>query len=285
MDKTFRQSPLVNQVMEILSSRISKKIYPINNRLPSEIELAKELEVSRATIRRAMDLLVERGLIYRRHGIGSFVSNEPVISNPLSQFIDFREMLFAQGFVPGLVELSAKITKADPRTAKLLHIEPYTTVLETHKYFTANDEMVVYCVNHIPLWIFIDVMKPEEVLKPGVMEPILDFYEKRCGKRIEYYACTIRTELVKDCNIPYLSEHFKPNTPVIIIDEVGYSAGNQPLHHSLEYHPGNHMQFGLIRLLKYADSKEYLGNVRKAFNTLNNQFAAVDISSRLIGSD
>ena len=94
------------------------------------MDLAKEFNVSRATIRRATDLLVERGLIYRRQGIGSFVTHTPDIANPLNQFIDFREMLRKQGFRPGLAELTAKFVAPAPKVSDALDLDPLKLVLE-----------------------------------------------------------------------------------------------------------------------------------------------------------
>jgi GntR family transcriptional regulator len=270
----LRQQALAYQVLEILCSRISNKTYLPDTQLPPEIDLAEEFNVSRATIRRAMDLLVERGLISKRQGIGTFVTRPPDITNPLQQFIDFREMLRLQGFRPGLVELSAAFTEPKPKICEDLELDPNKLVLETHKYFTANDELVVYCVNHIPVWVFEDVMTHAEVVQPGVMEPILEFYEKRCGKKIEFYTCTVHAEIVKRCGLPYLSQNFKSDTPVLIVNEVGYGADNRPLHHSVEYHPGNHMQFGLIRLMEPAIATPQSEVSRRALDKLNGRISA-----------
>jgi GntR family transcriptional regulator len=275
---TFRQPALAFQVLDIIHSRISNKIYPPGSQLPPEMALAKELNVSRATIRRAMDLLVERGLIYKRHGIGTFVAHPPDISNPLNQFIDFREMFLQQGFNPGLVELSADLGEANPNVCEVLDLSPKELVLETHKYFTANDKLVVYCVNHIPNWVFKDVMSKEEVVEPGIMEPILEFYEKRCGNKIKYYSCVVHAEIIKYCGISYLSQNFKPDTPVLIVDEVGYGEDDRPLHHSIEFHPGNHMQFGLIRLMESARMVPPSTTTQKALQKLNGRISTTILS-------
>lgn len=272
----LRQSALAVQVLDIISSRISNKTYLPDTQLPPEMDLTKEFNVSRATVRRATDLLVERGLIYRRQGIGSFVSHTPDIANPLNQFIDFREMLRIQGFRPGLVELTANFVAPTLKVCGALDLDSQKPVLETHKYFTANDELVVYCVNHIPLWVFEDILTKAEVVQPGVMEPILEFYEKRCGKKIEFYTCTVHAEIVKQCGVPYLSQNFKSDTPVQIVEEIGYGVENRPLHHSIEYHPGSHMRFGLIRLMEPSVTAPQSEVTRRALDMLNSRISASD---------
>jgi GntR family transcriptional regulator len=272
--KALRQPALAHQVLDILSARISSGVYAPGSLLPPEMTLAGELEVSRATIRRAMDLLVERGLVHRRQGVGTYVARLPDISNPLNQFIDFREMMRLQGFTPGLVELSAALVEPGFDVCKTLELDPRSQVVEAHKYFTANDDMVVYCINHIPAWVFEGLISPDEIIHPGVMEPILDFYEKRCGKKISFYTCTVRADIVRNCGLPFLSQQFKPDTPVLVVDEVGHGEDNRPLHHSVEYHPGNRMQFGLIRLMGAASSYSQADALRRAFEKLNGHVSA-----------
>ena len=282
LQTTLRQPALAFQVLDILHARISNHIYTPDSQLPPEMDLAQEFNVSRATIRRAMDLLVERGLIYKRHGIGTFVAHPPDISNPLNQFIDFRKMLRLQGFRPGLVELSAHPIEANPTTCEVLNLAPKEPVLETHKYFTANDELVVYCVNHIPFWVYKDVMTQAEVVQPGIMEPILEFYEK-CGKKINYYTCVIHSEIIKYCGIAYLAQNFKADTPVLIVDEVGYGEDDRPLHHSIEYHPGNHMRFGLIRLIEPAWMVQPSTITQRALQKLNGRISKTNRGTQASG--
>lgn len=274
LQRTIRQPPLTSQVVNIISARIASRAYPPDSQLPPEMDLAAELCVSRATIRRALDLLVERGLIYRRHGIGTFVKQPPDIRDPLNQFIDFREMLRLQGYRPGLIELSTRVVEAEPIVCEVLDLAPKQRVLEVHKYFTADDELVVYCVNHIPLWVFEGSVDLAEVTQPGILEPILDFYEIRCGKKIDYYSCAVRAEIIKFCGLPFLSENFKPQTPVLIVDEIGYGQDERPLHHSIEYHPGNHMQFGLVRILESSWVNPRADVTWKALQKLNQRISS-----------
>lgn len=69
----FRRQRLYIQVAETLTEQIlSGKIHP-GEKLKTEAELCDEFGVSRATIREALGRLESRGLIARKHGIGSFV--------------------------------------------------------------------------------------------------------------------------------------------------------------------------------------------------------------------
>src|SRR3954453_23146855 len=53
--------------------RIKNREYPIDQPIPDEISLAKEFGCSRMTMKRALDLLVVEGLLYRKRGHGTFI--------------------------------------------------------------------------------------------------------------------------------------------------------------------------------------------------------------------
>lgn len=64
---------LADRVYHIMHSRIANGAYAADQRLPSENELALELDVSRPVLRAALERLRSEGLIYSRQGAGSFV--------------------------------------------------------------------------------------------------------------------------------------------------------------------------------------------------------------------
>lgn len=73
MQHTPLPAPLYHRVFGVLYQRIRQGEYPVGTALASEDSLAAELSVSKATIRKAVDELVVRGLIVRRQGKGTFV--------------------------------------------------------------------------------------------------------------------------------------------------------------------------------------------------------------------
>ena len=65
--------PLYQQLQRSLREAIQKRVLGPEDALPAERDLAEELEVSRITVRKAIDGLVQEGLLTRRHGSGTFV--------------------------------------------------------------------------------------------------------------------------------------------------------------------------------------------------------------------
>ena len=66
--------PLYQQVKQLFVERVVEGIWTPGTRLPSEIELAQEINVSQGTVRKALDALCQDNLVYRHQGRGTFVS-------------------------------------------------------------------------------------------------------------------------------------------------------------------------------------------------------------------
>ncbi len=122
-NNTLRTTPpLYQQVTDILYERIRTGVYPLGEDLPTEAQLVAELKASTHTVRHALRLLTERGLVVRRAGSGSRViatQEHTVFSysvGNLQQQLRYPESTYRQ-------ILGAEHIVADPATAQILHCE------------------------------------------------------------------------------------------------------------------------------------------------------------------
>jgi len=242
-----RQPSLASQVLDSLVEQIRSGVYPPESLLPPENALAGEFKVSRATIRSAFDRLEARGLIVRRQGIGTYVRHISNISNPLNQFLDFFDLISQNGYQPDVLQLEATLGEPSADVARDLHLGQFDPVLRVEKIFLADGSPIIYCINHIPQWVFAEVLTPAEAIRPGVTEPILEFFEKQCNQPIAYYVASVKVDLLRSCCTQKPFQKMDPLTPVLVINDIGYNSQDRPIHQSIEYHPGNRMDFKLIR--------------------------------------
>ncbi len=89
-------SPLYMQLAQKLAQAIRNDDYQPNEALPSERVLSESLSLSRVTARKAIDQLVEQGLVVRRRGSGNYIA--PRLEQPLSRLTSFSEELHQRGF-------------------------------------------------------------------------------------------------------------------------------------------------------------------------------------------
>jgi DNA-binding GntR family transcriptional regulator len=102
---------------------------------------------------------------------------------------------------------------------------------------------IIYCLNHISTGF-------ESVCLPTGGQPapaFLEFFEKTCGQPIAYFVATVRSDVLRNCCPPKIFSKLDSLTPMLLIDNIGYNSDDRPIHQSIEYHPGNQMDFKLIR--------------------------------------
>ena len=102
MEKTIDHSsviPLYHQLKEIIKEKIELGKWLPGDKIPSENELCKMYEISRNTAIKALDDLVQEGLLHRVQGKGTFVS-KPKFEQPLTGFYSFSKVLKDKGMNP-----------------------------------------------------------------------------------------------------------------------------------------------------------------------------------------
>jgi GntR family transcriptional regulator len=241
-----RNASLADQVLDVLIERIRQMIYPSGSQLPPENELATEFGVSRATVRTAISKLAARGQVVRRQGVGTFVSHLSSLSNPLNEATDFHTLITSNGYKSGERLIKADMLTPSPTLIEALNLTPDQLVLQSHKILTADGSPVIYCITSVPSWVLNAELDEPVVDYPGLTQPLYRFLERHCNQRVEYHIAKLRADIAQNCEhvveIPY-----DPLTPMLVITEVGYNVDERPVFHSLEYYPGNHMSFEIIR--------------------------------------
>src|SRR5687768_15733169 len=118
-------------------------------KLPSEGQLAKRFNVSRATVRDAVRALVEAGYVTRRRGSGSYVTERRRMPHGLDSTLSYLAMIESAGVRAGMRVLEAAFEqcRAD---AGPLQLNPGDTVLVVERVRTADDRPVIYSHDRIP---------------------------------------------------------------------------------------------------------------------------------------
>ena len=249
MDNGFpiRQPSLADQVYEIIVTGISNGTYPPGSLLPSENQLAERFSVSRPTIRAAFARLVERGYVKRQRGVGTFVADSPSIVNPLYHLLDVQERISARGFTPGFKQIESQIIEADKGLAEKLYVDEGSPTLNVKKVFTADGQPIIMFINFIPARLFEDCLTIEQALEPGITEPFFEFFSKRCGRSVKYLTSYIKPDIAKNQQLPDIFEFDDPSTPLLIIEDIGFDADDEPVFFSIEYLVGEASSFHVIR--------------------------------------
>ncbi len=136
LDETSAQ-PLYQQLQRALRGAIENGIIGPDDALPPERDLAETLGVSRITVRKAIDELVEDGLLIRKQGSGTFVSNR--VEKNFAKLTSFSEDMRARGREPRSVWLNRAEGTVTPEESLTLRSSPGTPVFRFHRIRYADD--------------------------------------------------------------------------------------------------------------------------------------------------
>jgi DNA-binding transcriptional regulator YhcF (GntR family) len=93
------EKPIFIQLAEIIEDNILKGIYAEETQIPSTTEVAVTLKVNPATVNHGVNLLVDEGIIYKKRGVGMFVS-----TGAREKILTRRKQAFYQDFLLPLME-------------------------------------------------------------------------------------------------------------------------------------------------------------------------------------
>ncbi len=156
-----------------LAALISRS--PAGARLLSEPDLAKQLGVSRATLREAMRTFETQGLIRRRQGAGTFVVGQvPVLESGLEILESLETMAHRLGLEVSVSDLQIESAFADQEHATGLGIPLAARITRVRRVIRADSRPVAFLVDTLPE----DVLKPEQ-LPESFKGSVLDFLLQR----------------------------------------------------------------------------------------------------------
>lgn len=143
-------TPLYAQLLDHFRHLIHSGQLVPGDRFPAELELAKEYGVARITVRRAIEELVQEGLLVRRQGKGSFVAS-PKIERELVNVRSFTAQIQSHGMQPGTQVVSVQTLPATKQLSTALGVDEGAPVVEFRRVRSANGEPAALETSYISL--------------------------------------------------------------------------------------------------------------------------------------
>ena len=129
--------PLYQQLQRAIREAIHSQVLAPDDALPAERQIAAELSVSRITVRKAIDGLVEEGLLVRRQGSGNFVCSR--FEKNFAKLTSFSEDMRSRGRTPHSEWLKRSEGAVSPEEALTLRLSPGAPVYRFHRLRFADD--------------------------------------------------------------------------------------------------------------------------------------------------
>lgn len=155
---------LYYQLKEVFIDKIKTGVWQIDKKIPTERQLCEMYNVSRITVRQALNELEKEGLLYRKQGKGTFVT-APKIEQRLSKFYSFSDEIRKMGLIPSTSILDFRIVKSDENISQFLNIAEGMLVYSIKRIRLANNEPFAIETSYIPCDICPDLAESEVASK------------------------------------------------------------------------------------------------------------------------
>lgn len=137
------------EIFNDLKNKITTKTYPAGSLLPTENDLKNQYQVSRDTIRKALSLLTERGLIQKVQGRGSMVLNENVLHFPISELTSYKEVTQSLHRLSKTTVISLELISIDNKLSLLTGFKPYSTVWKIVRTRTIDGKISILDTDYL----------------------------------------------------------------------------------------------------------------------------------------
>lgn len=214
-------------------------------KLPPEVEIAKSLNVSRATLRGALNEMEQEGILLRIHGKGTFINPEATqIKLNLSTGYEFGKMIRSTGYRSRVEVIRLDLVPAEAKVAQQLQIALKSPVYVLEKLYYADDHPAIISVDRFAKSLF-----PEEdvLTREESAASIFDILRHKAGRVITRDLIVMKS-MAKQEMKQYCKSSEKMECPsCLAFHGVNYDQNNVPVIYDTEFYDTNYVEFSTIR--------------------------------------
>jgi GntR family transcriptional regulator len=230
--------PLYEQIYDYLNNLIKTNELNPGEKLPSEKELGSQFNVSKITIRRAIQELVYEKKVIKIPGKGSFVLKPRI--EPLTALTSFREDMIAQGYEPSYHSSRISHTVPHSKISEYLQIKRNEQVLNINRLMLADNIPMAIMDSYLPGYLY---EKNPGFFTPEIMNQlslykILEFeFGIRLYKADEWVDAS--NALQKEAKILGI----KKDDPILIIERISYTVESIPIEYVKMVYPAKRYRY------------------------------------------
>lgn len=235
---------LVTRVANALREQVQAGTLAKGSQLPGEMELARQLGISRPTLREATRILAREGLLVIRHGVGTFVSdNSTHVSSPLDTMRSMSTLIRDFGGEPRIKDLKIRRIVADVEIAAALGIQKGDPVAEISRIRMFGNRPLAYAREYLSL------LNPERdfsVVKTFDGVSIYQFVTQKMKQTLSYSETSVTAVSATKAQSALLA--LKTRAPLLLMKERHFDSQGRPVLYSVNMHNSEVVEFTLVRL-------------------------------------
>ena len=222
--------PLYQQLQRAIREAIETHVLAPEDALPAERQIASDLAISRITVRKALDGLVEEGLLVRRQGSGNFVASR--IEKNFAKLTSFSEDMRARGRTPKSEWLRRSEGAVTPEEALTLRLSPGAPVYRFHRLRFADG--VPMCLEYATVAAF--CLPSLDSVGDSLYEALDDAGNKPVRALQRLRALLLNSEQAKLL-------HAQEGDAGLLVERVGFLRDGQAAEFCLSYFRGDTYDF------------------------------------------
>jgi GntR family transcriptional regulator len=218
--------PLHIQAEELLRKLIAEEEFQNGKLLPTEVELAKVLAISRTTLRQAINKLVFEGLLIRKKRTGTKV-NQDTVSSKSNNWLSFSQEMKLRGITIKNFELHVVWVNPDEMLANFFEIKTDRKVLKMERVRGRPDEPFVYFISYFHPRI--GLTGDEDFKRPLYELLETDYSTVATLSKEEISAYSADASIAEKLRIP-------KDSPILLRKRFVFDQGERPLEYNLGYY-------------------------------------------------
>ncbi|PKO69823.1 MAG: GntR family transcriptional regulator [Betaproteobacteria bacterium HGW-Betaproteobacteria-16] len=228
-------TPLYEQIKAILRSRVLDGTYKPHEQLPSESEMMTAFNVSRITVRQALNDLQNEGLVFRIHGKGTFVS-KPKAFQDLGRLQGFGEAMRKMGYETFARVVSMRTVVPSAQVQERLHLSKRAKVTELQRIRFLNREPISLDVTYLPADIGARLAK-EDLASRDIFVILENDYGMSLGHADLQIGSTLADERLAG------QLQVEEGSPVLVIERTTHTTDGSPIDYEHLYYRGDAFQY------------------------------------------
>ena len=214
--------PLYQRLRDHLAQQIANNRWRPGDAIPTEAALSSEYQLSTGTVRKAVDVLVNEGILERQQGRGTFV-RRPQFQSSLFRFFRFQTTT-GERQVPESRILSIEPVAVPTSVAQALGLPADAPVIRIARVRLLDLQPVLAETIWLPHARFQALLDINLAQEGPLLYPI---YEKVCGQVVAYAEETLTAESVDEVHARLLQ--VPVNSPVVVIERLARDYAGTPL--------------------------------------------------------
>ncbi|MEK5266584.1 GntR family transcriptional regulator [Weizmannia sp. FSL W8-0401] len=230
-EKENRHKPMHKQIEEDLLEKITSGFYKENELIPKEVELAEYYQVSRPTVRHAIQSLVNEGYLERKKRKGTIVRKRKIDQEFTHIIESYDSEMSRKGLLPKTRVLTFKKDTASEEIAENLGVQTGDEVYKLVRLRYAGEDPVVLVTTYLPQYLLPDFLKH-------------DFSKQRlygvlAERGLQVNAVKRKLDVIKADETTSDLLDIVINDPIFYFHTIGYTGDRIPIEYSISKYRGD----------------------------------------------